>query len=113
MTNEDKRRARRFELQLPVTVVSVGEESNQQTLRTKDISSNGMFIELDQKVDIGTRIEMIVDLPQEITQAGVVRLSCLGRVVRVDQAKPSRTGVAVKIERYQFMRLGEPEVQTN
>ncbi len=102
---DERRRARRFDLTLPVTLLAVEEKADKQTVRTKDISSTGMFIEFDEDVQIGSKIELIVDLPQEITQAGTVRLSCTGRVVRIDRAKPARPGVAVSIERYQFMRL--------
>lgn len=105
---DERRRARRFDLSLPVTLLALQEKSgDQQAVRTKDISSTGMFIEFDEDVQIGSKIELIVDLPQEITQAGTVRLSCTGRVVRIDRAKPARPGVAVSIERYQFMRLSD------
>jgi len=105
---DERRRARRFDLSLPVTLLAAEETTgDKQTVRTKDISSTGMFIEFDENVQIGTKIELIVDLPQEITQAGTVRLSCTGRVVRIDRTKPSRPGVAVSIERYQFMRLSD------
>ncbi len=105
MNHDDKRKARRFELQLPVTVMAVGEKPAGAEVRTKDISSTGMFLELDENVESGTSVEMVVDLPQEITQAGQVRLRCTGRVVRVDRNHPSRTGIAVTIERYEFLRL--------
>src|SRR5512140_1212628 len=104
---DEKRRARRFDLHLPVTLLAVGEKKARETVRTRDISSSGMFLELDANAQAGTRVELMVDLPQEITQAGTVRLSCTGRVVRVDKSPGSRTGLAVKIERYQFMRIGE------
>ncbi len=104
---EEKRRARRFDLHLPVTLLAVGEKKARETVRTRDISSSGMFLELDANAVPGTRVELMVDLPQEITQAGTVRLSCTGRVVRVDKATQTRTGLAVKIERYQFMRIAE------
>lgn len=105
MGDADKRRARRFELQLPVTVLAVGDKAATTPVRTKDISSTGMFLEFDENVEAGTKVEMVVDLPQEITHAGQVRLRCTGRVVRVDRTKASRTGVAVTIERYEFTRL--------
>lgn len=107
MNYDDKRKARRFELQLPVTVMAVGEKSATNEVRTKDISSTGMLLEFDESVEEGTSVELVVDLPQEITQAGQVRLRCTGRVVRVDRSKPARTGVAVTIERYEFVRLPE------
>lgn len=104
---DEKRRARRFDLALPVTLVSVGEKDTGQTVRTKDISSSGIFLELDEKVQSGTKVEMVVCLPEEITQAGAVRLKCIGRIVRVDRAD-QRMGVAITIERYEFLRSQNP-----
>lgn len=71
---DERRRARRFDLTLPVTLLAVEEKkAAENAVHTKDISSTGMFIELDEDVHIGSKIELIVDLPQEITQAGTVR----------------------------------------
>lgn len=109
--NEEKRRARRFDLNLPVQVVAVGENKASQTVKTRDISSTGLFIEFDQRVQAGTRVELMVTLPREITQVGAVQIHCMGRVVRVERAEPERTGVAVTIDRYEFARLGEAEKQ--
>ncbi len=109
--SEDKRRARRFDLHLPVTVTSIGEKEAAAAVRTKDISSSGLFIELDERVQPGTKVEMLVTLPREITQAGAVRLRCTGRVVRVDRQQ-ERTGLAVTIERYEFLRNREAESDT-
>lgn len=105
--NEEKRRARRFDLSLPVRVMAVGDQKSSQTVRTKDISSSGLFIEFEERVQAGTKVELLVSLPQEITQAGVVQIRCIGRVVRVERSSSERTGVAVTIDRYEFARMGE------
>jgi hypothetical protein len=106
--NEDKRRARRFDLYLPVQVVAVGEQKPFETVRTRDISSTGLFIEFDQRVQAGTKVELLVTLPREITQAGPVQIHCMGRVVRVERGERERTGIAVSIDRYDFTRVPEP-----
>lgn len=103
--NEEKRRARRFDLALPVTLLSAGPKPAPLTLQSRDISSNGILLECDEEVLPGTTVELVVTLPEEVTQAAPVRLRCLGRVVRVDRGPEKRIGVAVTIERYEFMRL--------
>jgi hypothetical protein len=106
--NEDKRRARRFDLFLPVQVVTVGELKSSETVRTRDISSTGLFIEFDKRVEAGTKVELVVTLPREITQTGPVQIHCMGRVVRVERGERERTGIAVSIDRYDFTRVSEP-----
>jgi len=105
--NEDKRRARRFDLDLPVQVLTVGEQKPFETVRTRDISSTGLFIEFDQRVQAGTKVELLVTLPREITQTGPVQIRCMGRVVRVERGERERTGIAVSIDRYDFTRVAE------
>jgi hypothetical protein len=105
--NEEKRRARRFDLTLPVQVTAVGERKSCRTVRTRDISSTGLFIEFDERVQTGTKVEMLVTLPKEITQVGAVQIRCVGRVVRVDYGSHDRMGVAVTIDRYEFARAAE------
>jgi hypothetical protein len=46
-------------------------------------------------------------LPHELTQAGPVRVRCLGRVLRSSAEYSGDVGVAAAIERYEFMRNGE------
>ena len=43
----------------------------------------------------------------ELTQAGPVRVRCLGRVLRSSPEHSGEVGVAAAIERYEFMRNGE------
>ena len=100
---DEKRRARRFELSLPVTVVAAGWKMPPMAVQTLDISSNGVLLEFSQDMSPGTTMEMEITLPAEITRAGPVRVRCLGHVVRVDRS--ARTGIAVTIERYEFLRL--------
>jgi len=103
MNNEEKRKARRFELALPVTLVAGAQEK--VPVQTRDISSSGMLLEFDAQLQPGSKVELEVTLPGEITQAGPVTVRCLGRVVRVDRG--SRTGVAVTISKYEFLRVGK------
>lgn len=107
---EEKRRSRRFELSLPAKVVRVGQAPAQQRVETANISSTGVLLNYEADLHTGTNIEVEVDLPKEITNAGPIRIRCMGRVVRVSRG--TRTNVAVAIQRYEFMRVTrlQPEV---
>ena len=86
---------------------------------TANISSVGVYIKADAKKaapakaksaswrkGAAVRLDMIV--PAEITGGGQnVRIRCSGRVVRVEKIKgsPARSGIACRIEKYNFVRM--------
>jgi hypothetical protein len=44
-------------------------------------------------------------LPQQVISAGDVNIRCHGRVVRVEATENGKTGIAAKIEKYEFVPL--------
>jgi hypothetical protein len=104
MGNEGERRAsRRFTMSLPLTLRSEGPEGVVEKVgQTRDVSFRGLYFTTDALYEPGSRIEFILTLPREITQAGDVNIRCRGQVVRVEPRNGSR-GIAAKIERYEFL----------
>jgi hypothetical protein len=96
----EKRSTRRFSLELPVTLV--GSEHGIATAQTRDVSSRGVYIYLDSEIAEGVPLEFVMTLPTEITLSDPIRVRCAGRVLRVEK-NGDRQGVAVSIERYDFM----------
>jgi hypothetical protein len=102
----DKRRTQRYNLQLPLQVVQLGEIKMDRFERTRDISSAGVCFVSPTSVDVGGRIEYV------ITLSGCnppVRIRCLGKVLR--SKKPLAEGpyeIAVTMERYTFVRTEQP-----
>jgi hypothetical protein len=96
----EKRSTRRFSLELPVTVVD--SERSVATAQTRDVSSRGVYIYLDSEIAEGVPLEFVMTLPTEITLSDPIRVRCSGRVLRVEK-NGDRQGVAVSIERYDFM----------
>jgi hypothetical protein len=82
---KERRATRRFLMRLPLTV------------RWTDESVVGE----------AATVEIVMTLPHELTQAGPVRVRCLGRVLRTSPENSGEVGVAAAIERYEFMRSGE------
>lgn len=71
---------------------------------TRDISTTGLFFYANVRPGEGSRLELILTLPVEITHAETVPVFCVGRVVRVEPNDVAGTvGVAVEIERYQTL----------
>jgi hypothetical protein len=73
---------------------------------TRNLSSGGVLIASDTKVDIGEPVEYVIRL----SHAGDVDLHCLGKVMRLDTAVPGWQDsdkpfeMAVTLERYEFRR---------
>jgi hypothetical protein len=100
----EKRSARRFSFNLPVSVKKLGGGLRQLQGYTRDVSSRGAFVYLSSEAEEGTMIEFEMTLPAEVTMADPIRVSCSGRVLRVERSE-RKQGIAVAIEDYDF--LGE------
>jgi PilZ domain-containing protein len=109
---QEKRAARRFALQIPVTV-NRGDQSSgnlstpAETAQLRDVSARGICFYLDSAVDQGSPIGFTLVLPPEITLTESIRVQCTGRVVRVENGTADgKLTVAAVIEEYEFL----PEV---
>jgi hypothetical protein len=105
---KERRSSRRFLMRLPLTVrwtdeTVVGEVATE----SREVSSRGLYFHLPKGLKSGSPVEIVMTLPHELTQAGPVRVRCLGRVLRSNQENPGEVGVAAAIERYEFMRTSE------
>ncbi len=99
----ERRASRRFTMALPVMVRSTGTDGASELAgRTRDVSFRGLYFWADARFAQGTEIEFVLTLPKEITLASDVRIRCFGQVLRVDQTE-GRSGVAARIERYEFL----------
>lgn len=108
MAYPERRTARRFQIKLPMTVrwtsgMAVGEAATE----SRDVSSRGVYFLLPKQVNHGSPVEIILTLPHEITQAGPVRVRCLGRVHRIQEEAEGGSGVVAEIHRYEFLRGGD------
>ena len=102
----EQRKARRFELKLPFELVRSGSEKISQTGETRNVSSIGVLFVSHSEVEIGDPVEYVITLLS--SPAGeLVRIRCLGKVVRVEES-----GVAATLERYEFVRTGKGDPDT-
>ncbi len=108
MTLKERRSSRRFLMRLPLTVRWTDESVvGEAATESREVSSRGLFFRLPMGLKCGAPVEIVMTLPHELTQAGPVRVRCLGRVLRSNSDDAGEVGVAAAIERYEFMRNGE------
>jgi len=104
----EQRRTRRFQLQLPLSIIRSGAERVQLAGRTRNISSSGVLFTTEREPDFGGPIEYVITLTHN--EAQVVNLRCMGKIVRADRADPGQDGesppyrIAATLERYEFVR---------
>jgi hypothetical protein len=99
----DRREARRFNMTLPLRVIPHEPHASELMAQTRDVSYRGLYFLAETKFAIGSEIEFVITLPEQVTQSGDVNIRCLGQIVRVEPTSNGRMGVAAKIERYEFM----------
>jgi hypothetical protein len=99
----DRREARRFNMTLPLRVLPHEAQHSELNAQTRDVSYRGLYFHAAAKFEIGSEIEFVITLPQQVTQATDVNIRCLGHIVRVEPTSNGRVGIAAKIDRYEFM----------
>jgi hypothetical protein len=104
----EQRRTRRFQLQLPLSIIRSGHDRVALAGSTRNISSSGVLFTAEGEPDLGGPIEYIITLNREGPQT--VNLRCIGKVLRADRVPPETdTGqvafqIAATLERYEFVR---------
>lgn len=107
----EQRRTRRFQLELPLSIVRSGTERMTLAGLTKNISSCGVLFTAGKEPDLGGPIEYIITLNHEGPQP--VNLRCVGKVLRTQRTntvadeEPHDFQIAATLERYEFVRERE------
>jgi PilZ domain len=91
----------RFPIRLPASVkLATGE----RMVETQNISANGVLLQMDTTMPIGSAVDFTIALPADVVGAeSNVVLDCRGRVVR-NYDEDGLHGVGVVIDEYRFER---------
>ncbi|MGA8432828.1 MAG: PilZ domain-containing protein [Candidatus Sulfotelmatobacter sp.] len=101
---QEKRAARRFALEIPITVTRGEDASQGETAQIRDVSARGICFYMDSAMEQGSPIGFTLTLPPEITLTESIRVQCKGHVVRVENGLPGgKLAVAAVIEDYEFL----------
>lgn len=96
----DRRKIGRLPLQMPITVRHGGEAYDSVT---KNISTSGVLFHHEVPIPLHSDLELVLTLPEEITQVDALRVRCRAQVVRVDFQNGEPAAVAVRIASYEFL----------
>jgi hypothetical protein len=103
----ERRSDRRVPATIPATVKSK-QSSQQLTAVTRDLNATGVFLYTDQQIAEGSKLEIVLILPEELGLGEKKWACCEASVVRVEDNGGSKFGVAATIERLDVL----PEIPT-
>ncbi len=104
----NRRNEWRFDLPLPAMVEGVlpqGDTFHEKTT-LQNISSGGAYFTLDSSVTVGSKLNIIIDLPPNLTEGKRVRLRLAGLTVRLSRSAGAgkKQGIALRFdEDYEFI----------
>lgn len=104
----NRRNEWRFDLPLPAMVEGVlpqGDTFHEKTT-LQNISSGGAYFTLDSSVTVGSKLNLIIDLPPNLTEGKRVRLRLAGLTVRLSRSASvgKKQGIALRFdEDYEFI----------
>lgn len=106
-TKTDRRSAPRTVTALPVRLKTAGGQP-EVAAETRDISTNGVFLYTESRLEEGSNLEMVLILPPELTTGEKCWVCCEARVLRVETTPDRKFGLAAEIVRMNFL----PEIGT-
>ena len=90
----DRRQHHRFPITAQVEYILDGHRGSAKTV---DIGSGGVLLKTGTLLEIGQKIEVLIDWPALLDERVVIRLVIFGKVLRSNEA-----GTAVEIRQYEF-----------
>src|SRR6266513_1762505 len=99
----ERREARRFTMSLPMRVYPRESKGREMDAHTRDVSYRGLFFVADANFKVGSEIEFVITLPQQLTRSGDVNIRCLCYVMGTETTENGKVGIAAKISRYEFV----------
>jgi hypothetical protein len=99
----ERREARRFTMSLPMRVFPCESRGRELDAHMRDVSYRGLYFLAEADFKVGSEIEFVITLPQQVTQSSDVNIRCSGEIVRIEPVENGRVGIAAKIARYEFV----------
>lgn len=104
----NRRREWRFDLPLIANIEGHLPQGKkfQESAKLENISSSGAYFCLDSGVVVGSKLNLIIELPKEITEGKKIKLKIGGMTIRLEKPnqKTRKQGVAVRFSKdFQFV----------
>ena len=109
VATEDRRLSFRHKIRTPLRIRIWKSAAPEQRGESLDLSEQGILFATDSPMAIGTVVEVLLKMPEQITGEPTTEWLCSGHVVHVDPVDSPRGkhGVGVQFDCYQISRRQE------
>jgi Tfp pilus assembly protein PilZ len=106
ITSSDRRLARRLSFKTPLRVRIWKSKAPEQRTVSVNLSQSGVFFATDSPLREGETVEILLKMPEEITDEPPTEWRCTGHVVRVERngGVGGKLGVGVQFDCYEVSR---------
>jgi Tfp pilus assembly protein PilZ len=102
----ERRISRRLQFKTALRLRVWKSNSSEQRAESENLSETGTFFATDAPLAIGSAVEILLKMPEEITGKPTTEWRCTAHVVRLEPVDTPRgkLGVGVKFDCYEIMR---------
>ena len=106
----DRRLAMRHNLETPIRLRLRGEELGEKKLKSENLSQRGVFFRTELPLDKGATVDVLLEMPEEVTGVPTAQWLCTGHIVRIVPSESTArvTGFAVQFDFYEVSRYDRP-----
>src|SRR5450755_3206360 len=107
----DRRLSQRYILRTPLRLRLRRSDFGERTLVSENLSQRGVFFATDLTISKGASLDLLVEMPEEITGVPAAQWLCTGHVVRVVPLDSSqgKNGIGVQFDFYEVSRPERPQ----
>jgi len=106
VSTQDRRASRRHDVKTPLRVRLWKSAVPEQEAQSENISRDGMSFATDLALSVGSVVEVLLKMPEEVTGEAATEWRCTGHVVRVEPMEPPNKEklVGVQFDCYQVSK---------
>jgi hypothetical protein len=107
----DRRTARRHNLRTPLRIRVRRSELGEHKAESENLSQRGVFFTTDLPLTKGAALDLLLDMPEEVTGVPSAQWLCTGHVVRVTLTEhlEGKRGIGVQFDYYEPSRGRRPQ----
>ncbi|HKW56563.1 MAG TPA: PilZ domain-containing protein [Candidatus Acidoferrum sp.] len=110
ITRSDRRLSRRYGLKIPLRVRIWKSAAPERPAQSLNLSQTGVYFATNSPIREGETVEILLSMPEAITDEPEAEWRCTGHVVRVDRVDSSHgnAGIGVQFDCYEVSRTPAP-----
>jgi hypothetical protein len=115
ITSLNRRLSRRLSLKTPLRVRIWKSPTPEESAESLNLSQNGVYFATNTPIREGETVEILLNMPEEITDEPSTEWRCTGHVVRVEavDSAQGKLGVGVQFDCYEVSRAEPPSVSSD